>query len=106
MGEHLADGFDADTLAECPRCKGMSSDVHCEIDVNFCHVSNQLQIFVALLVAHKIQTVVVLAQDAHCLRKKDNGIRNVGLQSLVLDAVIVALLYYVLLADFDEIRVG
>ena len=84
----------------------MSSDVHCQVDVQLCHARYQFELVVALLVAHQIEIVVILAQYGYGFGEQHNGVRHTGFHAFVAYAVVIALHEHVGFLDLHEVGVG
>ena len=106
MSEHLAHGFDSDALCQGPCREGVTAHVHRQVDVQLRHARYELQLVVALLVAHQIEVVVIFAQYGYGFRKQDYGVWHPGFQTLVTDAVVLALSEHVRLLDLHKVGVG
>ncbi len=61
VGEYLAHGLDTHALCQGSGSEGVAADVHCQVDVQHRHARYQFELVVALLVAHQIEVVVILA---------------------------------------------
>lgn len=83
----------------------MSSDVHCQIDVQLGKVGDYLQLVVAFLVAHQIEVVVILFQYGYRLWQQHYRIGHTGFQTLVAYAVVLALPEHVRLLDLHKVGV-
>lgn len=105
VGEHLAHGFDSDALRQGPGRKGVAPHVHRQIDVQLRHARYELQLVVALLVAHQIEVVVIFAQYGYGFRKQDYGVGHPGFHTLVSYAVVLALPEHVRLLDLHKVGV-
>ena len=106
MGEHLAHGFDTDAFCQGPCRECVAPDVHCQVDVQLCHARYQFELVVALLVAHQIEIVVILAQYGYGFGEQHNGVRHTGFHAFVAYAVVIALHEHVGFLDLHEVGVG
>ncbi len=105
VGEHLAHSLDTDALCQGPCSEGVAPDVHCQIDVQLRHARYQFELVVALLVAHQIEIVVILAQYGYGFGKQHNGVRHPRFQAFVAYAVILSLHEHIGFLDLHEVGV-
>ena len=80
--------------------------MHRQVDVQLRHARNQFELVVALLVAHQVEVVVILAQYGYGLGEQHNGVRHPCFQAFVAYTVVFSLLEHILFLDLHEVGVG